>query len=176
MHTESLRMPILGASSGDTARDSPMVDTAQPGPGSHPPPALCSRAGSCTHPASTYPAGLAEPPFKQRVEGGRVPPPAGQTALCRTDGALLSPGKGREPVLGSRPHCPVPQTCAGLEVPEAPSGTGPTGGSAPGTPAPSPFPLGAIKRDPGSLPITCITPHLSQERTVCYLRGSRCCS
>lgn len=33
----------------------------------------------------TYPAGLAEPALKQRVEGHRVFPTTGQTAVCNKD-------------------------------------------------------------------------------------------
>lgn len=42
----------------------------------------------------TYPARLAEAPLKQRVEGGRVSSPAGQTAVCVTERAPLTPGQG----------------------------------------------------------------------------------
>lgn len=116
VHGESSETHVLGACAGkNMPRDSAVVGTAQPGAGTVTPP-VHTALDSAPHPqlqqSSSYPAGLAEAPLEERVEGGRVPPPTGQTAGCGTDRHPLSPHRdcaGAAPPLHP-PHISAKQT------------------------------------------------------------------
>lgn len=76
-------------SMASTWHSQPLSQQHWPGPS----PILWPQAPAQPQHSSTYPACLAQAPLEQWVEGGRVPPPAGQTALCGTERAALTQGR-----------------------------------------------------------------------------------
>lgn len=120
-------MHTFGVSGGEIMpRDSPIGDTAWPGPGTTIPcpistgwtPAPSSGPRILLSP-STYPARLAKAPLEQWVEGGRVPPPTGQTALCGTERAALTQGRDPlHPTSGCRGWSLPSEQCLGKACPQ----------------------------------------------------------
>lgn len=187
-------------------RDSPVGDTAWPWH-SHPlsqqhwldpSPILWPQAPAQPQHGSTYPARLAEAPLEQWVEGGWVPPPAGQTAVCGTERAALTQGRDPlHPTAGCRGWSLPLELCLDTACPQNCIQMGPALGTASGcgsgspgsirrAPCPPqhpaltalPPPHGTVEKGPKTLAEHSqhLTPLPRRDRASDYLPASRCCS